>query len=171
MSSPNPESSGPPLRALAMVLISLAILFAAIGALSLTDSGGDEAAAPEATSEVAATTPASGAGQSPAVTSTTSSAPTTSAGPADIDLRVLNNSDVSGLAATTAATLTAEGWTIAETGNYAETQVASTTVYYGTDSGAESAAEEIAQQLGATAAALPRTVTGFGNGVIVMVTQ
>ncbi|WP_338886584.1 LytR C-terminal domain-containing protein [Rhodococcus sovatensis] len=173
MSSPNPESSGPPLRALAMVLISLAILFAAIGALSLTGSdGSEEAAAPDATSEVAQAPATSQAAQAPpASTSATSSAPTTSADPSDVEVRVLNNSDVSGLAASTAATLTAEGWTITETGNYAESQVASTTVYYGTAAGADDAAQEIAQQLGARAAALPATITGFGNGVIVMVTQ
>nr|WP_241483685.1 MULTISPECIES: LytR C-terminal domain-containing protein [Rhodococcus] len=167
MSSPNPESSGPPLRALAMVLISLAILFAAIGALSLTGSGdSEEAAAPEATSEVAeATSPAA---QAPAPTT---SAPTTSVAPAEVEVRVLNNSDVSGLAATTADTLTAQGWTIAETGNYAQTQVAATTVYYGDASGAEAAAQEIAQQLGATAEAMPATLTGFGDSVVVMVTQ
>lgn len=150
-----------------MVLISLAILFAAIGALSLTGSGdSDDAAAPEATSEVAAQP--SSAAQAPAATT---AAPTTSGDPADVDLRVLNNSDISGLAAETAATLTAQGWTVADTGNYSESQVASTTVYYGTAAGADEAAEEIAQQLGASAAALPSTVTGFGNGVIVMVTQ
>ncbi|MGB3369715.1 MAG: LytR C-terminal domain-containing protein [Rhodococcus sp. (in: high G+C Gram-positive bacteria)] len=171
MSSPNPESSGPPLRALAMVLISLAILFAAIGALSLTGSDdSEEAAAPEATSEVAPAT-SQAAQAPPASTSATSSAATTSADPSDVEVRVLNNSDVSGLAASTAATLTAEGWTIAETGNYAESQVAATTVYYGTAAGADDAAQEIAQQLGATATELPATLTGFGNGVIVMVTQ
>nr|WP_256977969.1 MULTISPECIES: LytR C-terminal domain-containing protein [unclassified Rhodococcus (in: high G+C Gram-positive bacteria)] len=168
MSSPNPESSGPPLRALAMVLISLAILFAAIGALSLTGSGdSEEAAAPEATSEVAeATSPAA---QAPAASTT--SAPTTSVAPAEVEVRVLNNSDVSGLAATTADTLTAQGWTIAETGNYAQTQVPATTVYYGDASGAEAAAQEIAGQLGATAEAMPATLTGFGDSVVVMVTQ
>ncbi|MFC8179707.1 MULTISPECIES: LytR C-terminal domain-containing protein [Nocardiaceae] len=150
-----------------MVLISLAILFAAIGALSLTGSGdSEEAAAPEATSEVAeATSPAA---QAPAPTT---SAPTTSVAPAEVEVRVLNNSDVSGLAATTADTLTAQGWTIAETGNYAQTQVAATTVYYGDASGAEAAAQEIAQQLGATAEAMPATLTGFGDSVVVMVTQ
>ncbi|OZF50868.1 hypothetical protein CH293_15215 [Rhodococcus sp. 14-2470-1b] len=150
-----------------MVLISLAILFAAIGALSLTGSGDSEkAAAPEATSEVAeATSPAA---QAPAATT---SAPTTSVAPAEVEVRVLNNSDVSGLAATTADTLTAQGWAIAETGNYAQTQVAATTVYYGDASGAEAAAQEIAQQLGATAEAMPATLTGFGDSVVVMVTQ
>lgn len=151
-----------------MVLISLAILFAAIGALSLTGSGdSEEAAAPEATSEVAeATSPAA---QAPAASTT--SAPTTSVAPAEVEVRVLNNSDVSGLAATTADTLTAQGWTIAETGNYAQTQVPATTVYYGDASGAEAAAQEIAGQLGATAEAMLATLTGFGDSVVVMVTQ
>ncbi len=147
-----------------MVFISLAILFAAIGALSLTGSDGDEAAAPAATTE---------ASQAPAASAapTTTAAPTTSVDPADVELQVLNNSDVSGLAAETAATLTAEGWTVTDTGNYAETQVPATTVYYGTASGAQAAAQQIAQQLGATTAARPAALSTFGDGVIVMVTQ
>ncbi|MDJ0393246.1 LytR C-terminal domain-containing protein [Rhodococcus sp. G-MC3] len=164
MSSPNPESSGPPLRALAMVLISLAILFAAIGALSLTGTGSDEVAAPAATTQTS---------QAPAASAapTTTAAPKTSVDPADVELQVLNNSSVSGLAAETAATLTAEGWTVTGTGNYAEMQVPATTVYYGSAAGAQVAAQQIAQQLGATTATRPATLSAFGDGVIVMVTQ
>lgn len=147
-----------------MVLISLAILFAAIGALSLTGSGSDDEAA-------ASQTPAEQTSESAAAPATTTAAPTTSVDPADVDVRVLNNSDVSGLAATTAATLTSAGWTITETGNYAESQVPATTVYYGTDSGAESAAQDIADELGATVETMPPTLTTFGTGVVVMVTQ
>ncbi|WP_243636575.1 LytR C-terminal domain-containing protein [Rhodococcus sp. Eu-32] len=160
MSSPNPESSGPPLRALAMVLISLAILFAAIGALSLTGSDDSEDTASEPTTSEQAAAPTSAAAPAP-----------TSVDPADVDVRVLNNSDVSGLAADTAATLTSDGWTIAETGNYAASQIPSTTVYYGTGPGEQAAAQQIAQQLGATTQARPATLSEFGDGVIVMVTQ
>ncbi|WP_346764458.1 LytR C-terminal domain-containing protein [Rhodococcus sp. B10] len=177
MSSPNPESSGPPLRALAMVLISLAILFAAIGALSLTgsDDSDDTASEPTTSEQAAAPTSAAPAPTSASAAGSTSASATasatTSVDPADVDVRVLNNSDVSGLAADTAATLTSDGWTIAETGNYAASQIPSTTVYYGTGPGEQAAAQQIAQQLGATTQARPATLSEFGDGVIVMVTQ
>lgn len=152
-----------------MVLISLAILFAAIGALSLTGSD-DDTAASETTSETSGAASAA-PGSSAVAAPTTTAAPTTSVDPADVDLRVLNNSDISGLAAETATTLTGEGWTVTETGNYSETQIPATTVYYGTASGARAAAQQIAQQLAATAESRPATLSDFGDGVIVMVTQ
>ena len=160
-----------------MVLISLAILFAAIGALSLTGSDDSDDSATSATSADAAVTEVTSAApasqtQAPAAAATTTTAsPSTSADPADVDLRVLNNSNVSGLAADTAATLTSDGWTVAETGNYSESTVPSTTVYYGTASGAQAAAQQIASQLGATAQSRPATLSEFGDGVIVMVTE
>ncbi|MEW2015593.1 LytR C-terminal domain-containing protein [Rhodococcus sp. NPDC076796] len=178
MSSPNPEQTGPPLRALAMVLISLAILFAAIGALSLTGSDSDEAAAEsaaETTSAPAAVAPTAQApapaAQAPAAdASPGSAAPTTSATPADVEVRVLNNSNVSGLAAGTASTLTAEGWTVAETGNFSEAQFAQTAVYYGTTAGEEQAAQTIATQLGVPAEPKPTSLESTA-GVVVIVTQ
>lgn len=156
-----------------MVLISLAILFAAIGALSLTGSDDDseEAAATETTSEVteepAPASQSSAASEPPATTPST----VASADPSNTDVRVLNNSNVSGLAADTASTLTAEGWTITETGNYSETQIPATTVYYGTASGAQAAAQQIAGQLGVTAEEALPTLAAFGDGVIVVVTE
>lgn len=179
VSSTNPEPSGPPLRALAMVLISLAILFAAIGALSLTGSDDTEETASEPSTSAVEQAPAASnpsasnpSASNPSASATSqSSAPTSSVAPEDVEVRVLNNSNVSGLAAETAATLTGEGWTIAETGNYSESQVPSTTVYYGTASGAQAAAEKIAGQIGATAEARPTTLASYGTGVIVMVTQ
>jgi hypothetical protein len=161
-----------------MVLISLAILFAAIGALSLTGSDDSEDTASEPTTSEQAAAPTSAVAPAPTsapaggTTSASATATgTTSVNPSDIEVRVLNNSDVSGLAADTAATLTSDGWTVAETGNYAASQIPSTTVYYGTGSGEQAAAQQIAQQLGATAQARPTTLSGFGDGVIVMVTQ
>ncbi|NIL78231.1 hypothetical protein RhoFasB10_04398 [Rhodococcus sp. B10] len=160
-----------------MVLISLAILFAAIGALSLTgsDDSDDTASEPTTSEQAAAPTSAAPAPTSASAAGSTSASATasatTSVDPADVDVRVLNNSDVSGLAADTAATLTSDGWTIAETGNYAASQIPSTTVYYGTGPGEQAAAQQIAQQLGATTQARPATLSEFGDGVIVMVTQ
>ncbi|NIL90269.1 hypothetical protein RhoFasSB10_02591 [Rhodococcus fascians] len=173
MSSPNPEQTGPPLRALAMVLISLAILFAAIGALSLTGSDSEDAAAeaPAAATTTASAPVAQAPGtQAPAASSTTSSAATTSRAAADVEVRVLNNSNVSGLAAGTASTLTAEGWTVAETGNFSEAQFAQTAVYYGTDTGEQQAAQTIATQLGIPAEPKPSSLESTA-GVVVIVTQ
>ncbi|WP_186627706.1 LytR C-terminal domain-containing protein [Rhodococcus sp. BP22] len=177
MSSPNPESSGPPLRALAMVLISLAILFAAIGALSLTGSDETEESAAQATTSAAQQAPASSAAARPPAASqppasaTRTSAATPTGEPTDVEVRVLNNSNVSGLAAGTAATLTAEGWNVAETGNFSESQIAQTTIYYDTSPGAQAAAQQISTQLGVAAFPRPTTLSSFGEGVIVVVTE
>lgn len=177
MSSPNPEQTGPPLRALAMVLISLAILFAAIGALSLTGSDSDEAAAEPSVAETTSAPAAAPTTQAPAAqvpagdASSNSTVPTTTSGtPADIEVRVLNNSNISGLAAGTASTLTAEGWNVAETGNFNEAQFAQTAVYYGTAAGEEQAAQSIATQLGVPAEAKPTSLEST-VGVVVIVTQ
>ncbi|WP_027498474.1 LytR C-terminal domain-containing protein [Rhodococcus sp. JG-3] len=177
MSSPNPEQTGPPLRALAMVLISLAILFAAVGALSLTGSDSEDAAAEAPAAATTAAAPVAQApgtqapaAQAPAASSTTSSAATTSRAAADVEVRVLNNSNVSGLAAGTASTLTAEGWTVAETGNFSEAQFAQTAVYYGTDTGEQQAAQTIATQLGIPAEPKPSSLESTA-GVVVIVTQ
>ena len=147
-----------------MVLISLAILFAAIGALSLSGSDSDsEEAAPDATSEVAEGPDGQGSGsaasapQAPAASATPE--PEASVDPSDVDVLVLNNSNVSGLAADTASTLTAQGWTIVET------------VFYGSASSAQAAAQEIAQQLGVSAQAAPATVSAYSDGVVVVVTE
>ena len=165
-----------------MVLISLAILFAAIGALSLTGSDSEDTAAEttaaETTSAPSAAAPTAQvpAAQVPAGDATTSSAvPTTSAATtsvasADVEVRVLNNSNVSGLAAGTAETLTAEGFNVAGTGNFSEEQFAQTAVYYGTVAGEEQAAQSIATQLGVGAEPKPASLESTA-GVVVIMTQ
>lgn len=61
------------------------------------------------------------------------------------EVRVYNNSTISGLAARAARDLTAAGWTVVEVGNYARGTIPTTTAYYqeGTDQRAD------AQALGA----------------------
>lgn len=154
-----------------MVLISLAILFAAIGALSLTGSDETEESAAQATTSAAQQAPASSAAAQPPAAATRTSAPTPTGKPTDVEVRVLNNSNVSGLAAGTAATLTAEGWNIAETGNFSESQIAQTTIYYDTSPGAQAAAQQISTELGVAAFPRPTTLSSFGEGVIVVVTE
>ncbi|MFZ2173379.1 MAG: LytR C-terminal domain-containing protein [Rhodococcus sp. (in: high G+C Gram-positive bacteria)] len=179
MSTSKPESSGPPLRALAMVLISLAILFAGLGFASLGDSDSDDTAV-VATSSSAATSAPTGsaaarttapAGGTAGTASPTSSATRTSVDPASVPVRVLNNSTVTGLAGQTATKLTSAGWTVSETGNYRDGTISETTVYYGTSAGEKEAATEIADLLGVSAEPRFAGIKDSAPGVIVIVTS
>ena len=78
----------------------------------------------------------------------------------------MNNSTVAGLAARTASELAANGWNVAEVGNYPGPNITNTTVYYGNNAGEKEAALAIADELGATAELRP----GSGSGVTVVVT-
>jgi len=190
VTTPNPESSGPPLRAIAMVLIALAILFAGLGAASLGGSDSDEvateassttttsvAAAPAAartTTAVPTTTAAepTTATSTATATSTTSSAATTSTRvDKSVPVRVFNNSTVSGLAAQTADELTSGGWNISETGNYSYGQIQTTTVYYGSSASEKAAAQAIAAELGVKAEPRFDGIQSASPGVIVIVTS
>ncbi|MBM7459642.1 hypothetical protein JOE26_002317 [Rhodococcus coprophilus] len=183
-----PATSGPPLRALAMLLISLAILFAGIGMASL--GGSDEDAATTATSSEpaeAAADPGSGASMlgsgapsaapnvapAPAAgtpgTAATSGSTTTAAPATPAPVRVLNNSNVAGLAAQTASLLEDEGFTIEDTGNYSDGTVGMTTVYYGTTPGEEETALEVADALGVSAQPRLPGLADEAPGVIVIV--
>ncbi|MFD3595493.1 LytR C-terminal domain-containing protein [Nocardia sp. NPDC058640] len=179
MSNPNPTPGGPPLRALAMVLIALGIVFAGLGAMSLSNSDA------QASEEPTQTTTSSAVAQAPATTSaapktttseatTTTVAPTTTtttpaAGGTDqaVSVRVLNNSLVAGLAARTASELTAAGWTNVSTGNYSGANLTTTTVYYGGGAGDKAAATEIAAQVGGSVA--PKS-GDTSPGVVVVLT-
>ncbi|WP_420880576.1 LytR C-terminal domain-containing protein [Rhodococcus sp. (in: high G+C Gram-positive bacteria)] len=188
MTTPNPESSGPPLRAIAMVLIALAILFAGLGAASLGGSDSDEtateassttttsaAAAPAAartTTAAPTTTAAEPTTATSTATSTTSSAATTSARvDKSVPVRVFNNSTVSGLAAQTADELTSGGWNVSETGNYSYGQIQTTTVYYGSSASEKAAAQAIAAELGVKAEPRFDGIQSASPGVIVIVTS
>ncbi|HEY0871656.1 MAG TPA: LytR C-terminal domain-containing protein [Acidothermaceae bacterium] len=94
---------------------------------------------------VVSTSPAS---TSPASVSpaSVSPAPSTSASVARPSVDILNDTHISGLAASAAKTLTSGGWTVAETGNYPHS-VSTTTVFYPPDQ--VDAAKQLAQQYGA----------------------
>ncbi len=193
MTTPNPESSGPPLRAIAMVLIALAILFAGLGAASLGGSDSSESA-PVAETTAAptttATTTTSAAAQAarttttaapPVTTTTSAAAPTTTTGAAaatgagavdkSVPVRVFNNSNVSGLAAETANELTSSGWNVSETGNYSYGLIQTTTVYYGNTAAEKQAAQAIAAELGVPAEPRFTGIASASPGVIVIVTS
>ncbi|MET8650026.1 LytR C-terminal domain-containing protein [Nocardia aurea] len=188
MSYPNPTSGGPPLRALAMVLIALAIVFAGLGAMSLSSSEADDStvaestdatsAAPTTTAARVTTTAASATTTAESTTATTTTPATTTpattpapppAAAVDrtVPVRVLNNSVVAGLASRTASQLQADGWTNVSSGNYASGNIAKTTVYYGDSPGEREAALAIAQELGAPAE--PKSAgVDQGAGVVVI---
>ncbi|QSE93347.1 LytR C-terminal domain-containing protein [Rhodococcus pseudokoreensis] len=179
MSTPKPESSGPPLRALAMVLIALAILFAGLGFASLGGSDSEETAATVTTSTAATTTAArpttaagaGGASASAASTTSGASSTTKAADAASVPVRVLNNSNVTGLASQTATELMSSGWTVSETGNYSDGTISETTVYYGTSAAEKEAATEIAAQLGVSAEPKFPGIANSSAGVVVIVTS
>ncbi len=175
MSNPNPSSGGPPLRALAMVLIALAIVFAGLGAMSLSKSGTSTSSAStgSSSSEAATTTTASSSSSSaePATTTTTEAPTTTAAAGVDksIPVRVLNNSTVAGLAAKTGSRLTASGWNVVATGNYATSILSKTTVFY-QNSREQATAQAIAGQLGGFTAPRGSNLARDGAGIVVIVT-
>ncbi|MGW4480511.1 LytR C-terminal domain-containing protein [Rhodococcus triatomae] len=183
MSTPQQAPSGPPLRALAMVLIALAIAFAGIGAMSLSGSGSDSQAADVVPSVAPVTAAPNSPGASARPTTTTQAPATTAASVSaqaaaatsvdrsSVTVRVFNNSTISGLAAETATTLEADGWTVAETGNYSTGNVPTTTVYYSATSATEKkAAQEIAAELGIPAEQRFSGIASASPGVIVIVT-
>ncbi len=159
-----------------MILIALAIVFGGIGALSLSKSDSADSSAPA--SGAPSVLPGSGganipAGSAPVSTSSSVSASATaSSGNVDksVQVRVFNNSSVSGLAAKTAQKLEASGWNIAETGNYSEGEIPKTTVYYGNSSSEKQAANAIAAELGVSAEPRFAGIANSSPGVIVIVT-
>ncbi len=165
-----------------MVLIALAIVFAGLGAMSLSSS---ESTASDTETQGQATQgrPTSTTSSKPATTSaadtttTTTSSTTTTTAPSttpaaakSVPVHVLNNSTVAGLAARTAGQLSADGWTIAETGNYPGGVIPKTTVYYGNSPGERAAAQEVAEELGVSAEPRFAGIASNPPGVIVIVT-
>ncbi len=167
-----------------MVLIALAIVFAGLGAMALSNSSSDSAAAetssdtettaaPVTTTRAAATTTAAATTAAPttALTTTTAAATSTTAGvDKTVPVRVLNNSTVAGLASRTGSQLTAAGFDVTETGNYPGGVIAKTTVYYGNSPHERETAQAIANELGVSAEPRFAGIADSPPGVIVIVT-
>ncbi|MBY6349405.1 LytR C-terminal domain-containing protein [Rhodococcoides corynebacterioides] len=162
-----------------MVLLSLAVVFAGIGIFSLTGSGSEETAAAPAADTSAVATPTA----APAATSGTSAPPTTSGSPTTTTattsgsasvgpIRVLNNSEVSGLAAETAGRLESAGFQVGETGNYSSGVIAASTVYYDPAvPGQQAQAERIARTLGFGSEPRFAGIASASPGIVVIVTR
>jgi hypothetical protein len=156
-----------------MVLISLAIVFATLGFFSLTGAGTEQTpAAASVSTTTTSSAPAAAPNSSAAAAPTSSGSATTSTSSAQPSIRVLNNSNVSGLAATTASTLEAAGFTVTETGNYSDGTIPTTTVYYDESSAQErTEAQRIATTLGVSAEPRFAGIADSTPGIIVIVTQ
>jgi len=168
-----------------MVLIALAIVFAGLGAMALSNSNSESAAAetsadtettaaPTTTSRAPATTAAASttAAAATTLTTTTTAAPTTTTAAVDktLPVRVLNNSTVAGLAKRTGSELSAAGFNVTEMGNYPGGVIAKTTVYYGNSPHERETAQAIANELGVSAEPRFRGIADSPPGVIVIVT-
>lgn len=85
-----------------------------------------------------------------------------------VPVTVLNNSRIPGLAERGAARFAAEGWPVAETGNY-RGRIRATTVYY--PAGLEAPAQAFAARFPGVARVLPRPDDLPGSGLTVVLTR
>lgn len=122
-------------------------------------------------SAAATTTPAQPADASASGAGASGGAGGSAAVDKSVAVRVFNNSSITGLASKTADELKADGWNVAETGNYSEGQIPKTTVYYGDSASERQAAEAVASAIGATAEQRFPGIRNSSPGVIVIVTQ
>ncbi|MEE4022131.1 LytR C-terminal domain-containing protein [Gordonia sp. PKS22-38] len=155
--NPDREPSRLPLRAGAMLLMAVAIVFLGLGWHSAATSGDD----PEQELEAA---------QSQVATTTTSSAPSSPSVSADSpQLCVFNAGSIAGLAADVTETLEAAGFDTAEPGNLSTASITENTIFY--DDGQRSAADEVAEALGGDASVDPRpsSFTECADGIPVVV--
>lgn len=88
-----------------------------------------------------------------------------------VPVRVFNNSTITGLAASAAARLQSDGWEQVSTGNYQQGVIPTTTVYYRPGTGEQTAADQIAADLGVRSEARFEGLTDASPGVILIVTD
>ncbi|MBM7278166.1 LytR C-terminal domain-containing protein [Gordonia rubripertincta] len=144
-----------PLRAGAMMLFAVAVVFIGLGWHSAATSGSE----PQATETTATATP------TPASTTSSTSAVTTTK-----RVCVINAGQVSGLASDVSDLLKEKGYTMAQPGNYTAGGFSENTIFY--DSGSDKAqAEELAETLGGTVSVeeRPSSFTRCKGGVPVIV--
>lgn len=194
------EPTGPPYRAIAMVLLAAVVLAIGIGLVQLF--GGDDEP-PNATDQENSQVEQSEqpgqavepgqpgdapAGQDPQGAPDGQAAPGQPVQPPEqppagqpgdapavtaVPVQVFNNSNVSGLAGRTGEALRESGFAVGEVANLPSNRpvVSESTVYFGTGAGERQAAEAVAAQLGIPALPRPADLEVGTPGVIVIVTQ
>ncbi|WP_308436443.1 LytR C-terminal domain-containing protein [Lentzea cavernae] len=86
-------------------------------------------------------------------------------------MRVYNNSTITGLASKAADEVRANGWGVAETGNYSGGTIPTTTVYFRPGTEEEAAAKELASVLRARVEPRFDGIQSAAAGVILIVTN
>ena len=201
MSSPDSPSTSHPARAAGFALLGVALIALVIGVFTLFSGGDDgdqtatgtsssqpppasgnpsESVAPPASTEPPATStsapatttetppPATSApAQTGAATPPPGGQPTVAKPP----VRVYNNSTISGLAAKAAEDVERSGWSVAETGNYPQGQIPTTTVYYRPGTDEEESAKALASVMQARVEARFDGIQAAHDGIIVIVTN
>ncbi|MCF7552840.1 LytR C-terminal domain-containing protein [Pseudonocardia sp. WMMC193] len=189
MTAPNGMSTA---KVGGIALVGVGVIAAVIGLVSLgtggSSSGGDEAAAP--TASVAPATPDTNAVPLPSFSAEpTTVAPTPTPAPVappvaeasgagagaavapTMPLRVYNNSTISGLAATAAADFQRGGWTVAESTNYPDGIIPTSTVYFRPGTGEQASAQRLADEYGLRVEPRFEGIQDASPGLIVIVTR
>ncbi|WP_199441125.1 LytR C-terminal domain-containing protein [Umezawaea beigongshangensis] len=86
-------------------------------------------------------------------------------------VRVYNNSTVAGLASRASEDVRTNGWTVAETGNYSQGQIPTTTVYYRPGTPEEASAKTLAAIIRARVEPRFDGIQAAHEGIIVIVTN
>lgn len=192
MTSPEPSPTRP-LRVAGLVLLGVAAVSLVIGLVSIFTGNGDDVAGDDpartATSSPASSSsstqpPDSEASTTRPAPTTTTGRPTTSPPSAStppggdgngepgktLQVRVLNNSTVSGLAARAADDLREAGWSVVQVGNFPDDVIPTTTVYYRPGTPEQRAAELLADEFGMGVEPRTAALRDVGPGLIVIVT-
>ena len=194
MSTPVPDGSGRSLlRTSGVVLVGLALVLTVVGVLTGTAHDAPGSAVPgSSTGPVVTTGPATTrsapatTGSAPATTSPplTLVAPTTTSSPApstappttapdprtSVNVVVLNNSTVRGLASRAAVDVRGRGWTVVEVGNVTGT-TPTTTVYYRPGTAEEAAARLLGADLRARVEPRLDGLPSAADGIVLVVTS
>lgn len=88
-----------------------------------------------------------------------------------VEVRVYNNSKISGLAEQASEAMRDEGWHVVQTGNYSQGTIPATTAYYRPGTDEEKAAKVLANQFGMRAQPRFEGIEESSPGVIVIVTK
>ncbi|MBV7282622.1 LytR C-terminal domain-containing protein [Corynebacterium sp. TAE3-ERU30] len=181
------RGSEAPIRGLAMILISVAVLLALWGVFTLIDSddpndtvvadpGSSSSAAPSPAPSSAAerpegaeqAPPARPEGEKPARPADQG----TAVDPKTVPVTTLNNSTITGLADSVATKLRDTGWNVREVGNFADTPLPETTVFFTPgNADEERAARALAEELGVQAQPRSEAVATAPQGVVLILTK
>jgi len=188
MTSPESASPSRPAKAAGFALLGVAAVALIIGVVSLFGgesdtppvAGGSSTQPPAPTTSESAAAPTTTASPSaPAATTTvlpTSSAatpppPVTQPGAAKVPVRVYNNSTITGLAGKASDEVRANGWTVADTGNYSQGTIPTTTVYFRPGTDEEASAKELGAVLRARVEPRFDGIQSAPAGIILIVTN